>query len=202
MRRYTDLGKEGESNRKCGKKYKIIIPPNQVDSTVNWVKKQLNSPEPPIVAEFAGRGVLSSLVSIEAKLDNLTHRIVARDAATPPHASSSTTSTTTYKRNRVSLFFVRVCVFVFIFHYYFLLYSIFFYSSNQGEKEGRILSKVIIYTTYYVLAFALSSFHISNQKNTHDPKSKKLQKSFLPYDPNIYLPRTPYTCLPQKHVSS
>ncbi|XP_045584996.2 LOW QUALITY PROTEIN: uncharacterized protein [Procambarus clarkii] len=60
----------------------------EVDSTVNWVKKQMNSPEHPIITEFAGRGLLSSLVQIENKLDNITHSL----ANAGPSSSSSSSS--------------------------------------------------------------------------------------------------------------
>ncbi|XP_042218503.1 uncharacterized protein LOC121863773 isoform X7 [Homarus americanus] len=47
----------------------------EVDSTVNWVKKQMDTPEHPIITEFAGRGLLSSLVTIENKLENITQSL-------------------------------------------------------------------------------------------------------------------------------
>ncbi|XP_064113048.1 uncharacterized protein LOC135219860 isoform X2 [Macrobrachium nipponense] len=47
----------------------------EVDSKINWVKKQMNAPETPIINEFAGRGLLSSLLNIETKLDNITSKI-------------------------------------------------------------------------------------------------------------------------------
>lgn len=59
----------------------------EVDSTVNWVKKQMNSPEAPIIREFAGRGVLSSLVQIEQKLDNMTLRLPREEPPTVQHNS-------------------------------------------------------------------------------------------------------------------
>ncbi|XP_071548106.1 uncharacterized protein [Panulirus ornatus] len=59
----------------------------EVDSTVNWVKKQMNSPEAPIIREFAGRGVLSSLVQIEQKLDNMTSRLPREEPPTVQHNS-------------------------------------------------------------------------------------------------------------------
>lgn len=47
----------------------------EVDSKINWVKKQMHAPETPIINEFAGRGLLSSLLNIETKLDNITSKI-------------------------------------------------------------------------------------------------------------------------------
>ena len=42
---------------------------------MKWVKKRMGAPEHPVLTEFAGRGVLSSLLTIEHKLGNLSRRI-------------------------------------------------------------------------------------------------------------------------------
>ncbi|XP_042880412.1 uncharacterized protein LOC122258489 isoform X4 [Penaeus japonicus] len=47
----------------------------EVNSKVNWVKKQMAAPEQPIITEFAGRGLLSSLVQIESKLENISSKL-------------------------------------------------------------------------------------------------------------------------------
>ncbi|XP_050736212.1 uncharacterized protein LOC127008350 isoform X2 [Eriocheir sinensis] len=47
----------------------------EVDSTVKWVKKRMGAPDHPVLTQFAGRGVLSSLLSIEHRLGNLSRRI-------------------------------------------------------------------------------------------------------------------------------
>ncbi|XP_063868844.1 uncharacterized protein LOC135104951 isoform X4 [Scylla paramamosain] len=47
----------------------------EVDSTVKWVKKRMGTPDHPVLTEFAGRGVLSSLLNIEHKLGNLSRHI-------------------------------------------------------------------------------------------------------------------------------
>lgn len=46
-----------------------------MNSKVNWVKKQMAAPEQPIITEFAGRGLLSSLVQIESKLENISSKL-------------------------------------------------------------------------------------------------------------------------------
>ncbi|KAK7080745.1 hypothetical protein SK128_024586, partial [Halocaridina rubra] len=66
----------------------------EVDSKINWVKKQMHAPETPIITEFAGRGFLSSLLNIETKLDNLTSKLNDEEEHT-------TSDYTTYKRTRV-----------------------------------------------------------------------------------------------------
>lgn len=47
----------------------------EVNSKVNWVKKQMAAPEQPMITEFAGRGLLSSLVQIESKLENISSKL-------------------------------------------------------------------------------------------------------------------------------
>ncbi|XP_068220341.1 uncharacterized protein [Palaemon carinicauda] len=63
----------------------------EVDSKINWVKKQMHSPETPIINEFAGRGLLSSLLSIETKLDNITSKITDGGQTAGDYTSSKKT---------------------------------------------------------------------------------------------------------------
>lgn len=74
----------------------------EVDSTINWVKKQMNSPEHPIITEFAGRGLLSSLIQIENKLDNITQNLASVDPSSSSSSSSTSRSSSSSSSSRSS----------------------------------------------------------------------------------------------------